>query len=225
MKTQVSLLAAVMTVFMAAGSAFAQQAAPAASAPPDLTPVANPVSGFVKAGVARYGKNMVAAAELMPAEKYSFKPSPEMNSFGHLAMHIAQANNTFCAKISGQTAPDLKIAETDSKDKLVAAIKDSFAFCTTALANVDDSKLGEQFVLFGNRPISRGGALVALGGSWTDHYATQAGEEIARRATRFRRRALQAHCVESWDRRTRSRQGRDRFRAPLHDTDKFLEES
>ncbi len=174
MKTQVSLLAAVMTVFMAAGSAFAQQAAPAASTPPDLTPVANPVSGFVKAGVARYGKNMVAAAELMPAEKYSFKPSPEMNSFGHLAMHIAQANNTFCAKISGQTAPDLKIAETDSKDKLVAAIKDSFAFCTTALANVDDSKLGEQFVLFGNRPISRGGALVALGGSWTDHYATQA---------------------------------------------------
>ena len=174
MKTQVSLLAGVMTVFMAAGSAFAQQAAPAASAPPDLTPVANPVSGFVKAGVARYGKNMVAAAESMPAEKYGFKPSPEMNSFGHLAMHIAQTNNTFCAKISGQTAPDVKMSETDPKDKLVAAIKDSFAFCTTALANVDDSKLGEQFVLFGSRPISRGGALVALGGSWTDHYATQA---------------------------------------------------
>ena len=174
MKTQVSLLAAVMTVFMAAGSAFAQQAAPAASAPPDLTPVANPVSGFVKAGVARYGKNMVAAAESMPAEKYGFKPSPEMNSFGHLMMHIAQSNNTFCARISGQTAPDVKMAETDPKDKLVAAIKDSFAFCTAALANVDDSKLGEQFVLFGNRPISRGGALVALGGSWTDHYATQA---------------------------------------------------
>jgi len=182
MKTQVSLLAAVMTVFMAAGSAFAQQAAPAASAPPsgaaaappDMSPVANPVSGFVKAGVARYGKNMVAAAESMPAEKYGFKPSPEMNSFGHLMMHIAQSNNTFCAKISGQTAPDVKMAETDPKDKLVAAIKDSFAFCTAALANVDDSKLGEQFVLFGNRPISRGGALVALGGSWTDHYATQA---------------------------------------------------
>src|SRR5712664_3261287 len=163
MKTRVSLLVAVMTVFMAAGSAFAQQAAPAASAPPDLSPVANPVSGFVKAGVARYEKNMVAAAEAMPAEKYVFKPSPEMNSFGHLVMHIAQSNNTFCAKISGQTAPDVKIAETDAKDKLVAA-----------LAKVDDSKLGEQFVLFGNRPISRGAALVALGGSWTDHYATQA---------------------------------------------------
>jgi hypothetical protein len=174
MKLQASLLVAGITVVMVAGAASAQQAAPAASAPPDMTPVANPVSGFVKAGVARYGKNMVAAAEAMPAEKYSFKPSPEMNSFGHLMMHIAQSNNTFCSKISGQAAPDAKIAETDAKDKLVAAMKDSFAFCASALEKVDDSKLGEQFVMFGNRPMSRGGALVALGGSWTDHYATEA---------------------------------------------------
>src|SRR3981189_3280347 len=129
MKTRVSLLVAVMTVFMAAGSAFAQQAAPAASAPPDMSPVANPVSGFVKAGVARYEKNMVAAAEAMPAEKFGFKPSPEMNSFGHLVMHIAQSNNTFCAKISGQTAPDVKITDTDARSKLVTAVKASFAVC------------------------------------------------------------------------------------------------
>ncbi len=167
-------MAMAMAMVMWPGVGAAQQAAPAASAPPDMTPVANPVSGFVKAGVARYQKNMVAAAEAMPAEKYSFKPSPEMNSFGHLVMHIAQSNNTFCAKISGQAAPDAKIAETDPKDKLVAMMKDSFAFCSTALANVDDSKLGEQLMLFGNRPISRGGALVALGGSWTEHYATEA---------------------------------------------------
>jgi hypothetical protein len=174
MKTRMGLMAAGMTALMAASSAFAHQAAPAASAPPDMTPVANPVSGFVKAGVARYGKNMVAAAEAMPAENYVFKPSAEMNSFGHLVMHIAQTNNTFCSKISGQAAPDVKMAETDPKDKLVAAMKDSFAFCASALEKVDDSKLGEQFVLFGTRPISRGGALVALGGSWTDHYATEA---------------------------------------------------
>jgi hypothetical protein len=172
----------VAAILMAVGVAGAQQAAPAASAapsgaaavPPDLSPVANPVSGFVKAGVARYEKNMVAAAEAMPAEKYGFKPSPEMNSYGHLMMHIAESNNAFCSKISGQSAPEVKLSESDPKDKLVAAVKDSFAFCTTALAKVDDSKLGEQFVFFGNRPISRGGALVALGGSWTDHYATQA---------------------------------------------------
>jgi hypothetical protein len=176
MRMLASLFVAV-TILMGAGAAFAQQAAPAASAAgaaPDMSPVANPVSGYVKAGVARYEKNMVAAAEAMPAEKYVFKPSPEMNSYGHLIMHIAQSNNTFCSKISGQAAPEAKMSESDPKDKLVAALKDSFAYCTTALAKVDDSKLGEQFMLFGSRPISRGGALVQLGGSWTDHYATQA---------------------------------------------------
>jgi len=175
MKTIASLFAAT-ALLMTSGVAAAQQAAAPADAQKmaELGTVTSPVSGFVKAGVPRYQKNMVAAAEAMPAEKYSFKPMPEMNSFGHLVRHITQSNNTFCSKISGQAAPDVKIAETDPKDKLVAAMKDSFAFCTAALEKVDDSKLGEQFVLFGNRPISRGGALVALGGSWTDHYATEA---------------------------------------------------
>jgi hypothetical protein len=175
MKTIASLFAAT-ALLMTSGVAAAQQAAPPADAQKmaELGTVTSPVSGFVKAGVPRYQKNMVAAAEAMPAEKYSFKPMPEMNSFGHLVMHITQSNNTFCSKISGQAAPDVKIAETDGKDKLVAAMKDSFAFCTTALASVDDSKLGDQFMFFGNRPISRGGALVALQGSWTDHYATEA---------------------------------------------------
>ena len=182
MKTCVGLVVAMMVVslvvvmagFLAIDMALAQQTAPAAVAAPDLSPVANPVSTYVKTGIARYEKIMVAAAEAMPAEKYGYKPSPEMNSFGHLIMHITQANNTFCSKISGQAAPDVKGAETDPKERLVGQLKDSFAFCTSAMANVDDSKLGEQFVLFGNRPISRGGALVALAGSWTDHYSTEA---------------------------------------------------
>ena len=162
-------VAAMVFAGAAVGPRAQDKAAPAAS-----ETVANPVSGFVKAGVGRYEKNMVGAAEAMPAEKYAYKPSPEMNSYGHLVMHIADANNTFCSKISGKAAPATKLAESDSKEKLVAGLKESFAFCGSALAGVDDSKLGEQFVLFGTRPISRGGALVALAGSWTDHYATQA---------------------------------------------------
>jgi hypothetical protein len=188
MKKRVGLIfLATAALLLLAYSAPAQQAAsasatsmPQAAGPkdaqkmPDLGTVANPVSTFVKAGVGRYEKNMVAAAEAMPADKYGYKPTPEMNSFGHLIMHIAESNNTLCAKISGKPEPDVKYMDSDPKDKLVATLKDSFAFCSSALANVDDSKLGEQFIFFGNRPISRGGALVALAGSWTDHYATQA---------------------------------------------------
>ena len=146
----------------------------AARAQESSAPVANPVSATVKNQLPRFSKNIVAAAESMPADKYGFKPTPEMNSFGHLMIHIVQSNNTLCSKISGTTAPEAKLAETDGKEKLVAALKSSFEFCTTALANVDDSKLGESMVLFGNRPSSRAAALIGLSDGWSDHYGAQA---------------------------------------------------
>jgi hypothetical protein len=149
-------------------------AAAAAPAQETSAPVANPVSTTVKSQLTRFSKNMVAAAESMPAEKYGFKPTPEMNTFGHLVMHIVQSNNLLCSKISGAAAPDTKLADSDGKEKLVAGLKASFEFCTTALANVDDSKLSESMMLFGNRPASRAAALIALSDGWNDHYGTQA---------------------------------------------------
>jgi hypothetical protein len=157
-----------------AASAEAQQPAGGTSASPNLAPVANPVSGAVKGQLPRFSKNMVAAAEAMPAEKYNFKPSPEMNTFAHLVMHIAQSNNGLCSKISDTPAPDAKLADSDPKDKLVAGLKASFEYCSTALEKVDDSKLGDQMMLFGNRPFSRAAVLIILSDDWYDHYGAQA---------------------------------------------------
>ena len=160
----------------AAPAANAAQAKAPADAQPmaKMEPVANPVSGAVKNQLPRFSKNMVAAAEAMPTEKYSFKPTPEMNSFAHLVMHIAQSNNGLCSKISGMDAPDVKLADTDGKDKLVAALKASFDYCATALDKVDDSKLGDQMMLFGNRPFSRAAVMIILSDDWFDHYGAQA---------------------------------------------------
>jgi len=139
------------------------------------TPVANPVSAFVKQQLTRFNKIMVAAAEAMPAEKYSFKPTPDMNTFAHLTIHIAQGNNGLCSQISGAPAPTSdKLGDDDPKDKLVAGLKASFDFCATALANVDDSKIGEPMTLFGRVPSSRAGALIALSMGFADHYGAQA---------------------------------------------------
>jgi hypothetical protein len=173
---------ALVAVMLAAGSAWAQQPAsnPPAKTSTDtqemakLGPVANPVTAAVKGQLPRFAKNMLAAAEAMPADKYGFKPTPEMNPFAHLVMHIAQSNNGLCSKISGMPAPDAKMVDTDGKDKLVAALKASFEYCTTALEKVDDSKLGDPMMLFGNHPSSRAGALIVLSDDWYDHYGAQA---------------------------------------------------
>jgi hypothetical protein len=164
---------AAASALLLVNSASAQQT-PAASAAADMGPMANPVSSVVKLQLARYQKNMVGGAELMPAEKYSFKPTPEMSTFGHLMMHIAQTNYFLCGKVSGTTTPDLKIADTDGKDKLVAAMKDSFDFCSKALANADDSKLGQMVQLFGPKPLPMAAAWIALPGTWNDHYSEEA---------------------------------------------------
>ena len=156
----------LVAVLAAGASCVAQEAASG--------PIANPVSTTVRELLPRYEKNMVGAADLMPADKFNFKPTPEMNTFAHLTMHIAQSNNLICAKISGQEAPKVDLKDTDPKDKLVAALKASFEYCSTVLAGVDDSKLGDPLPWFGGRQISRAGVMIALTDDWYDHYSAQA---------------------------------------------------
>lgn len=130
----------------------------------------NPVSNTLRQQLESKSKNLIAAAEEMPADKYSYHPTPEQITFGHLMEHIAGSNDTLCSAISGETAPKSEAKETDSKEKLVQALKDSFAFCSTSLAKVDDSKLGEE-VSFFNRKVSRAQAMFGLSNDWADHYA------------------------------------------------------
>ena len=134
----------------------------------------NPVTSTVKQLMARQQKNLTDAAEEMPADDYSYKPTPAQMSFGHLVMHIAGSNNFLCAKLSGTPAPKSEVKESDGKDKLVSALKESFDFCTTALGKVDDSKLGEPVELFGGRKGPLAMALIGLTNDWADHYAAAA---------------------------------------------------
>jgi hypothetical protein len=135
----------------------------------------DPVTSVVKEMLPRQQKNLIAAAEEMPAEDFAFKPTPAQETFGHLVMHIAQANYVFCSKAGGVAAPKTEeVKDTDGKEKLVDALKASFDFCNSALAKADDSTLGEMVPAFGGRQQPRAWAWIALVGSWSDHYAGEA---------------------------------------------------
>jgi hypothetical protein len=66
------------------------------------------------------------------------------------------------------------LKETDSKDKLLAAMKSSFDFCDTTLEKMDDSRLGEKVEAFGGRQAPLAWALIALTNNWADHYGAAA---------------------------------------------------
>lgn len=135
----------------------------------------NPVSDAVRGMVARDARNMVSAAELMPAEKYSYHPTEGQMTFGQLALHIARSNDFLCSKISGQAAPKgADLTATSPKADLVAALKDSFAFCHDALAGVTDAELGQPITMFGGRSSTKGAALVIIAADLADHYSQQA---------------------------------------------------
>jgi len=132
----------------------------------------SPVADATRAFLARDSKNLIAAAEEMPAGKYDFHPTPQQMTFAHLMMHIAQSNRMLCSGIAGEPAPkESGVTDKDSKDKLVAAVKDSFDYCSTALAQVDDSKLGEEVGKFHR---TRATLMLALAADLADHYGTAA---------------------------------------------------
>jgi uncharacterized damage-inducible protein DinB len=136
---------------------------------------ANPLSTAVKKIMERQAKNLSAAADEMPAEKYGFKPTPAQMSYGELMLHIAGSNNFLCARIAGRPDPaESKLTENDAKDKLVRELKASFDYCAQALAAVDDSKLNETVNIFDNRPVTRAYAMIILTDDWYDHYGAAA---------------------------------------------------
>lgn len=153
---------------------------PMALAPQTFKPSANPVSDTVRDLAARASQNLVASAELMPADKYSFHPTEAQMTFGQLIVHIVQTNVALCSAISGAPSPMTpdelkKLAPTDSKEALVSAIKQSFAVCTDAAAKVSDSQLGEEVSMFGRRTgLSRAAAMITIATDWADHYSTAA---------------------------------------------------
>lgn len=136
----------------------------------------NPVTSVVKQILPRQQKNLVAAADEMPADKYSYKPTDQQITFGHLVLHIIGSNNHLCSTIGNlpEVKPPVALTDTDSKDKLVAALKASFDFCSTALDKIDDSKLGEEVELFGGHKGPKAFALIALTNDWADHYSSAA---------------------------------------------------
>jgi uncharacterized damage-inducible protein DinB len=146
-----------------------------AAVQPTLAQMKNPVSTALKDILPGRQKNTVAAVEAMPAEKFNYKPTADQMTFGHLVVHIAETNDLLCSKAADVPAPKVdEVEETDSKDKLVAAVKASFDFCSDALAKMDDSRLAETTEIFRGRQGSRAWASMILAGAWADHYAETA---------------------------------------------------
>jgi uncharacterized damage-inducible protein DinB len=113
------------------------QAAPASTG--------SPFAGEIQTSYARVKDNIIKAAEKMPAESYSFKPTPDIRTFARVVNHVTEAQMHSCgaANHTDPSAAAKMPAETADKAAIVDALKASFAECDKAYAGLTDANSAE----------------------------------------------------------------------------------
>jgi uncharacterized damage-inducible protein DinB len=100
----------------------------------------------VQRGYAGLKANILKAADKMPAENYSYRPTPEVRTFARVVNHVTEAQFHSCGAINGTpTAANAVPPETADKATIVAALQASFAECDKAFAGLTEANMLETF--------------------------------------------------------------------------------
>ena len=139
------------------------------------------VAGYrseVLAEVIIQGDKFARLAEAIPAEKYAWRPAPDVRSVAEVFLHVSAANYNLY-KLVGTAPPagfDVKGFEksTTDKAKIVATLKDSFDHAKKAITTMPDADLEKSMDWFGGRNTERGILLFIV-----RHAAEHLGQSIA----------------------------------------------
>lgn len=101
--------------------------------------------------------NVMATAQLLDEELYSYRPTDEVRSVGELLGHIANAQFAFCSAAAGEDNPQSENFEESrtSKAGLIEALELGFAYCDGVYDGMTDEE--------GARPVEFIGPSTALG--------------------------------------------------------------
>ena len=139
------------------------------------------VSGYrseVLAEVMIQEEKFLRLAEAVPADKYTWRPAPDVRSFAEVFLHVSAANYNIY-KLVGTPPPagfDVKGFEksTSDKTKVIATLKDSFAHARKAITAMPDADLDKSLDWFGGKNTERGILLFIV-----RHAAEHLGQSIA----------------------------------------------
>jgi uncharacterized damage-inducible protein DinB len=126
------LIRSLIIAAVAAAPAFAQGSpAPAAGDNPNM---AN--ARLLWTQVRSY---ITRAADQVPESTYTFRPTPEVRTFGELVAHVAGSQYAYCAAALGEKERAEDAVEQTAKTKaaIVQALKESNEYCGRAYAQTD----------------------------------------------------------------------------------------
>ena len=144
----------------------------------DGTPGVTGYRSEVMAEVMIQENKFLRLADAIPAEKYNWRPTPDVRSFAEVFLHVSTANYNLY-KLVGTPPPagfDLNGLEksTTDKAKVIETLKASFAHARKAIKDMPDANLDKSMDWFGGRNTERGILLFIL-----RHGAEHLGQSIA----------------------------------------------
>ena len=136
---------AMLGISLVSTSAQTPAAAPPAAQLPTST--AAEVNGFYT-NIAGF---IAKSAAMVPADKFTWQPTPDVRSFARLFAHITDDNNGACAALAGvpaiprvdTMAAGAWAADKMSKADLEKGLTDSIALCQKAFAAVNQTNMME----------------------------------------------------------------------------------
>ena len=103
-----------------------------------------------KAMFATIRRDLAEAADAMPAEDFSFKPTPEVRSFAQLVGHVVSANFFFCSQAKGAAMPSTTNFErVTDKAALSKGLNDALAYCDEVCDSTTDASFNQPATLNG----------------------------------------------------------------------------
>jgi hypothetical protein len=89
-------------------------------------------------------RNIEAAADAMPADKYGYKLTKDQMSFAEWIDHSTERNYADCAVLKGESGPPeaaKNVTSLKEKDEVIKALKASFDYCVAAFDGINDQKV------------------------------------------------------------------------------------
>jgi len=129
-----------------------------AAAVPSLLSAQTPAPSLAKelaASFQRAATEILDVAEVMPADKYGYKPTPEVSSFGDQLVHVAGITQRFIDSAKG-TKPEAAHHGAMGKPEVIALLKKSFQGAQEMITPLTDAQLLEPVKFpFGDRTVTR----------------------------------------------------------------------
>ena len=111
----------------------------------------NPLVSASKASYAGVKDNVLRSAEKVPEDLYSFKPTPEVRTFGQLIAHEADGQYEMCGPAAAKPVTKDVEKTVTGKTALIGALKEAFAYCDAVYATMTDKDAATMVTMFGGK--------------------------------------------------------------------------